>query len=115
MSQAIANVADNAVKYTPAGGTVTIATSPYPQPTVTITDTGPGIPAELREHAKQRFVRLDAQRTTPGSGLGLSLVDAVAKLHEAKLTLEDNRPGLKVTLAFKAAAAQRVEPTAQAA
>ena len=115
VSQAIANVADNAVKYTPAGGTVTIATSPHPQPTVTITDTGPGIPAELRDHAKQRFVRLDAQRTTPGSGLGLSLVDAVAKLHEAKLTLEDNRPGLKVTLAFKAAAAQRVEPTAQAA
>ena len=60
---------------------------------MTVTDTGPGIPAELREHAKQRFVRLDAQRSTPGSGLGLSLVEAVAKLHDAKLTLERQSPG----------------------
>ncbi|MGE3742464.1 MAG: ATP-binding protein, partial [Geminicoccaceae bacterium] len=80
ISQAIANIADNAIKYTPQGGMVAIATAPGPFPSITVTDTGPGIPAELREHAKQRFVRLDAQRSTPGSGLGLSLVDAVAKL-----------------------------------
>ena len=72
---------------------------------MTVTDTGPGIPAEQREHAKQRFVRLDAQRSTPGSGLGLSLVDAVAKLHDAQAELADNEPGLRVTLTFKPAPA----------
>jgi signal transduction histidine kinase len=111
VAQAIANIADNAVKYTPAGGTVTIVTAAHPTPTVTVADTGPGIPLDERERAKQRFVRLDAQRSTPGSGLGLSLVDAVAKLHDARLTLTDNAPGLKVALSFKAAPAARVEPT----
>ncbi|MGE3742288.1 MAG: ATP-binding protein, partial [Geminicoccaceae bacterium] len=76
---------------------------------------GPGIPAELREHAKQRFVRLDAQRSTPGSGLGLSLVDAVAKLHQARLSLEDNGPGLRVTLEFRPAPTEQVEFKAAAA
>jgi len=109
VSQAIANVADNAIKYTPAGGTVTIATASDPMPRITVTDSGPGIPAELREHAKQRFVRLDAQRSTPGSGLGLSLVDAVAKLHNARLSLEDNHPGLRVSLDFRPAPIAAVE------
>ena len=110
VAQAIANVADNAIKYTPVGGTVTITTAAQPVPTVTVTDTGPGIPEDQRERAKQRFVRLDAQRSTPGSGLGLSLVDAVAKLHDARLTLDDNAPGLKVTLSFKPAPAVKAEP-----
>ena len=110
VAQAIANVTDNAIKYTPAGGTVTISTDAHPLPTVTVTDSGPGIPEDQRERAKQRFVRLDAQRSTPGSGLGLSLVDAVAKLHDARLTLEDNAPGLKVTLSFKAAPLVKAEP-----
>jgi signal transduction histidine kinase len=109
VAQAIANIADNAIKYTPAGGTVTIATAALPVPSVTVTDTGPGIPAEQREHAKQRVVRLDEQRATPGSGLGLSLVDAVAKLHDARLELTDNSPGLQVTLTFKPAPAMRAE------
>lgn len=103
LAQAIANVADNAVKYTPAGGSVTIATVAKPAPAVTVTDTGPGIPADQRERAKQRFVRLDAQRSTPGSGLGLSLAEAVAKLHDARLELADNAPGLRVTLTFRPA------------
>ncbi len=55
-------------------------------------------------------MRLDEQRSTPGSGLGLSLVDAVAKLHDAKLTLADNDPGLRVILTFKPAPASRAEP-----
>jgi signal transduction histidine kinase len=101
VAQAIANVADNAVKYTPEGGIVTIVTSGTPTPTVIVTDTGPGIPAEQREQAKRRFVRLDAQRSTPGSGLGLSLVEAVARLHDARLELGDNAPGLRVTLTFR--------------
>jgi signal transduction histidine kinase len=115
VAQAIANVADNAVKYTPEGGIVTIVTSGSPSPTVTVTDTGPGIPAALREQAKQRFVRLDAQRSTPGSGLGLSLVEAVAKLHDAKLELGDNAPGLKVTLTFRPAPVAEVAEPRQAA
>ena len=116
VSQAIANVADNAVKYTPAGGTVTIATSPQPEPTVTISRHRPRHSGRAPRITPSNALFVSTPNAaTPGSGLGLSLVDAVAKLHEAKLTLEDNRPGLRVTLAFKAAAAQRVEPTAQAA
>lgn len=114
VAQAIANITDNAVKYTPPGGTVTIATAARPVPTVVVTDTGPGIPPEMREHAKQRFVRLDAQRSTPGSGLGLSLVEAVAKLHDARLELGDNVPGLKVTLSFRPAPAEEIEQVALA-
>ena len=68
---------------------------------VTVADSGPGIPDADRERVLQRFVRLDATRSTPGNGLGLSLVDAVAKLHRAELSLADNRPGLRVSLAFR--------------
>jgi signal transduction histidine kinase len=114
VAQAIANITDNAVKYTPPGGTVTLTTSGRPVPTVTVGDTGPGIPAELREHAKQRFVRLDEQRSTPGSGLGLSLVEAVAKLHDARLALEDNGPGLRVSLTFQPAPAEAAGPVREA-
>ena len=101
VAQAIANLTDNAIKYTPEGGTVTLATAGTPLPTISITDTGPGIPEAQREQAKQRFVRLDEQRSTPGSGLGLSLVDAVAKLHGARLDLGDARPGLRATIIFR--------------
>ena len=78
---------------------------------MTITDTGPGIPADERERAKQRFVRLDAQRSTPGSGLGLSLAEAVAKLHDARLELADNAPGLRVALTFRPASEGRRRPS----
>ena len=101
VAQAIANLTDNAIKYTPEGGTVTLATTGTPLPAISITDTGPGIPAAQREQAKQRFVRLDAQRSTPGSGLGLSLVDAVAKLHGARLELGDAAPGLRASIVFR--------------
>jgi signal transduction histidine kinase len=100
VAQAIANLADNAIKYTPSGGHVWLRTQGAPAPRVEVADTGPGIPPDQREHAKARFVRLDATRTTPGSGLGLSLVDAVARLHEARLELTDHDPGLKVLLTF---------------
>jgi signal transduction histidine kinase len=114
VAQAIANLADNAVKYTPDGGTVTLATAAAPAPTVVVEDTGPGIPEELRERAKQRFVRLDDQRSTAGSGLGLSLVEAVAKLHDARLELGDNAPGLRVTLTFRPAPAVGADEPRQA-
>lgn len=112
VSQAIANLADNAIKYTPEGGTVTVTIQGTPTPSLQVADTGPGIPLEHREQAKQRFVRLDAQRTTPGSGLGLSLVDAVAKLHDAKLELAENSPrGLRALITFSPSPARMLAGT----
>jgi signal transduction histidine kinase len=96
LTQAIANLLDNAVKYTPAGGRVFLMVSPGPM--ITVADTGPGIPEADRERVLERFVRLEADRSAPGNGLGLSLVNAVAKLHGAQLELADNRPGLRVHL-----------------
>jgi signal transduction histidine kinase len=81
-------------------------------PTITVADSGPGIPADQRERALERFVRLDATRSTSGNGLGLSLVSAVAKLHGARLILGDNQPGLSVRLEFAAPAAAAPQPTA---
>jgi len=71
---------------------------------VTVSDTGPGIPAEERDKVVQRFYRLERSRRTPGNGLGLSLVAAVAQMHHAALILEDNAPGLEATLRFEAKA-----------
>ncbi|MBF0374930.1 MAG: HAMP domain-containing protein [Alphaproteobacteria bacterium] len=99
LSQALANLLDNAVKYTPEGGRVTVTVDATG---VEVADTGPGIPAEARDRVLERFVRLDATRTTPGNGLGLSLVAAVARLHRARLSLADGGPGLVVRLAFGA-------------
>jgi signal transduction histidine kinase len=103
LAQAIANLLDNALKYTPAEGIVTLTVS-GPEggrgPCVSVSDTGPGIPAEQRESVLRRFVRLEASRSTPGNGLGLSLVDAVARLHGARLEMDDNHPGLIVSLVF---------------
>jgi signal transduction histidine kinase len=101
LAQAVANLLDNAIKYTPPGGRVGLDVGRGASgPVISVTDSGPGIPAADRARVLQRFVRLDATRSTPGSGLGLSLVDAVAKLHGAKLVLSDNHPGLRVSLTF---------------
>lgn len=100
--QALANLVDNAVKYTPPGGNASVTVARIQdQVEITISDSGPGIDASQRDKVLDRFVRLDQTRSTPGNGLGLSLVKAVTKLHGAALTLSDNAPGLKVTLAFK--------------
>ena len=101
LSQAVANLLDNAVKYTPAGGTVSImARWGEAGPEIVVADNGPGIPPDFRQKALRRFTRLEASRQAPGSGLGLSLVAAVAELHDAALDLEDNDPGLRVVLHF---------------
>jgi signal transduction histidine kinase len=106
LAQSVANLLDNAVKYTPAGGTISLSLEDAgPRAELRVADSGPGIEEKDRERVLERFVRLDVSRTTPGSGLGLSLVAAVAKLHRARLTLEDNAPGLKVTLSFERAPA----------
>jgi signal transduction histidine kinase len=103
MSQALSNLVDNAIKYTPRGGAVTVAAHRAGgHCEVAIADSGPGIPAADRERVQDRFVRLEASRHQPGSGLGLSLVRAVARVHGGALRLEDNEPGLRAVLALPA-------------
>ncbi|HEX4861307.1 MAG TPA: sensor histidine kinase, partial [Rhizomicrobium sp.] len=101
IAQALANLIDNAIKYTPKGGHIMVSATMTPQGAeLTVSDTGPGIPAEQRAHVIERFVRLETSRNSPGTGLGLSLVAAVARLHGAWLTLDDNKPGLRATMHF---------------
>ena len=108
ISQALANLVDNAIKYTPSGGKVTVSVSETPLGVdLRVADTGPGIPAQERARVLERFVRLEASRNSPGTGLGLSLVAAVARLHDARLLLEDNMPGLRAIIRFPRHAPRR--------
>ncbi len=101
ISQALANLIDNAIKYTPAEGRIAIFAVETPSGIdLTVADSGPGIDTADRARVVERFVRLEASRNSPGTGLGLSLVAAVARLHRARLTLDDNNPGLKATISF---------------
>jgi signal transduction histidine kinase len=110
--QAVANLLDNAVKFTPPGGTVRLSARARPDggAEVSVADDGPGLAPQDRARAGERFFRADAARATPGSGLGLSLVQAVAHLHGGELVLADaahgggdddgsgGAPGLRATL-----------------
>jgi signal transduction histidine kinase len=98
IQQAIANLVDNAVKFSPPGGTVLLSAAVSTMIFVAVSDQGPGIGLGEREKATDRFYRGESARSTPGSGLGLSLVLAVARLHGGELRLEDNRPGLRAIL-----------------
>ncbi len=101
LAQAIGNLIENAIKYAPAGSTIGIRVRRVTDAIeLSVADCGPGIPESERERVLERFVRLDTSRHTPGNGLGLSLVRAVATLHKAQLVLADARPGLLVTLRF---------------
>jgi signal transduction histidine kinase len=114
LAQAIGNLIDNALKYTPAGGQVELRTlEGHGGVELSVADNGPGIPADARERVLERFVRLDASRATPGNGLGLSMVRAVARLHHAELELSDNWPGLRVTLRFVSLAGGSRKPRLQ--
>lgn len=117
LGQALANLIDNAIKYGGQTG------GPNATPDITVSafrangsaslevgDRGVGIPAEHRDHVLRRFVRLEASRSKPGSGLGLSMVAAVARLHGGRLELHDNRPGLKAVLTFPLAADKTAGP-----
>jgi signal transduction histidine kinase len=98
LQQAIANLIDNALKFSPPGGAIDIVLTTIPELCIAIADHGPGMTAADRARATERFFRAEQARTTPGSGLGLSLVEAVATLHGGTLTLHDNAPGLRAEL-----------------
>jgi signal transduction histidine kinase len=97
LAQLVSNLVDNALKHGASGGAIAMAVrKDRGMAEVEVADRGPGIPEEQRAFALKRFGRLDAARTTPGSGLGLSLAATLARMHGGELLLEDNQPGLKV-------------------
>jgi signal transduction histidine kinase len=100
LSQALANLLDNALKYAGGGEIELRVFNENRQAILEVADQGPGIPEADRQSVLDRFVRLEPSRTTPGNGLGLSLVRAIARRHDGSATLEDNRPGLRVRLQF---------------
>jgi signal transduction histidine kinase len=105
VAQALANLIDNALKYAGRNGAAPLKitgrlTADAKTVTIDICDNGPGIALEDRERVTERLIRLEESRTMPGSGLGLSLVKAVMKLHRGKLTLNDAEPGLCARLQF---------------
>jgi len=99
--QALANLLDNAIKYAPPQSEISFRLEATDEGArLVLSDKGPGIPASQRDNVFQRFFRLEQSRTTPGNGLGMSLVQAVMQLHHLRLELHDNEPGLKVVIAF---------------
>jgi signal transduction histidine kinase len=104
MTQAIANLIDNALRHGAAGGEVTLRlTDRDGGVAFQVEDRGPGIAEGDRAQALKRFGRLDGARSTPGAGLGLSLVETVARLHGGRFELADNRPGLEASIVFPVA------------
>lgn len=103
LSQLLVNLIENAMRHTPVGTTISVILSRTADHTIlTVEDDGPGIPVADRARVIERFVRLEASRSTKGHGLGLSLVKAIATAHEAELIMEDNAPGLCIRLSFTA-------------
>jgi signal transduction histidine kinase len=101
--QLLSNLIENAIRHCPTASVINLSASRNAHGVeVVVADNGPGIPQALREKVFQRFYRMERSRTTPGTGLGLSLVAAIAKLHRARIALFDNGPGLRVQLVFPA-------------
>jgi len=95
LAQAISNLIENALRYGASGGEIRVLVEPSERNIrIEVADRGPGIPPERREEARRRFGRLDTSRSDEGAGLGLSLAEAIAHLHNGQLTLADNQPGL---------------------
>ena len=94
--QLCVNLVENAIRHTPKGTTISLEVMSPAK--LQVCDNGPGIPAEQRDKVQERFYRLEQSRTTSGNGLGLALVAAIASLHDSKLVLEDNRPGLRASI-----------------
>jgi signal transduction histidine kinase len=95
LAQALSNLIENAIKYASSGEAIAVVVRDEDSTlSLGVADRGPGIPEELRSEARRRFGRLDPSRTAEGAGLGLSLVQAIAHLHQGELVLADNAPGL---------------------
>jgi signal transduction histidine kinase len=105
LSQALANLLDNALKYAGGGEIELRVFRREGHALLEVADHGPGVPEADRQSVLDRFVRLEPSRTTPGNGLGLSLVRAIARRHGGVVALEDNHPGLRVRLEFQSLAA----------
>jgi hypothetical protein len=107
LAQVLSNLIDNALKYAPVNGAIEVAVIRRGDGTaeMSVSDDGPGIADSEKGKVLERFYRGDASRGTPGVGLGLSLVEAVAKLHGHALELSDRNPGLRVALIMPLAAA----------
>jgi signal transduction histidine kinase len=102
MGQVFANLIENALRHAPEGARISVSVAQSGGTAhIAVSDTGPGIPAEERENVLRRLYRLERSRTTPGSGLGLSLVAAIIHMHEGELRLKDNAPGLRVEIDLK--------------
>ncbi len=97
--QLCVNLVENAIRHTPKGAEITLRVSAPAK--LEVADDGPGIPPDQREKVLERFYRLDQSRTTPGSGLGLALVSAIATLHDTRVELADNSPGLIARVRFQ--------------
>lgn len=103
LPQLVSNLVENAIRHCPPGSELSLSASPVTEGiAVMVADDGPGIPTELHAKVFQRFFRLERSRTTEGTGLGLSLVAAIAALHRARVELSDNDPGLTVRVVFPA-------------
>ena len=106
LAQALINLIENAVRHTPAGTRIIVGTRKQGDSCrAFVTDDGPGIAADDLDRVTERFVRLDAARSSPGNGLGLSLVKSVAEAHGGRLELNDSGPGLDATLILPGIAA----------
>jgi signal transduction histidine kinase len=102
LMQLFANLLENASRHSPAGAQLSVLAQRRADVVdVSVADSGPGIPEALRGKVLQRFFRLETSRTTPGSGLGLSLAVAVVTLHDARLELSDNGPGLLARVSLR--------------
>jgi signal transduction histidine kinase len=115
LSEMLANLIENAIKHTPEGTTIEVSlTDQNGRLTAAVADSGPGVPDRDRNRIFRRFYRLEHSLAKPGNGLGLALVAAVAELHGIELIVQDNRPGLRIQMAFVSRSPRRAEGLAPA-
>jgi signal transduction histidine kinase len=104
LTEMLANLLDNAIRHTPEGAQIEVSLArDHSRIIASVADDGPGVPHEAQDKIFQRFYRLERSSKIEGNGLGLSLVAAVANLHDVQLSVEDNAPGLRITMTFDAA------------